>query len=184
MVRSTALVGAIAALVVSVTGIATASAKGGKNQGTCPGAYVIAVDAASRQQASDAVLCLINRERTSRGLPAVRPVPQLVHAATGHSADMVANKYFSHIDGSGDSVQQRADRAGYHWLAVGETLSWGDAKRSTPFVLVNNFLNSAEHRTIMLDGRYRDAGVGLVLGSPQANVRGTAATLTVVFGSR
>src|SRR5215207_1918635 len=49
----------------------------------------------------DAVLCLHNRDRASRGLPALKENPKLRQAAVGHSDDMVEQRYFSHDTPSG-----------------------------------------------------------------------------------
>jgi uncharacterized protein YkwD len=97
---------------------------------------------------------------------------------------MVASKYFSHTGLDGQGVAQRVSRTGYPWTAVAETLAYGAAKRSTPFRLVATMMRSGEHRSILLDRRYRELGVGLVLGTPARARAGAASTLTLVFGSR
>ncbi len=184
MWRSTAIAGAIAALAVCGLGTAGASAKSSSGAGTCRGAYVMAVDDATLQKASDALLCLVNRERASRGLGAMRTSDKLATAAKTHSGDMVAGKFFSHTGLGGDDVSQRVSRTGYPWKAVGETMAYGAAKRSTPFRLVASMMRSGQHRSILLQSRYRELGIGLVLGAPTRAARGAASTLTLVFGSR
>jgi uncharacterized protein YkwD len=181
MLRSTATACAIAALALCGPGTAGASANSSST--TCAGAYVVAKDAASQARAKAALLCLVNRERAARGIGAMRASAQLATAASGHSADMIASKYFSHTGSSGDSVYQRVSRAGYAWTAVGEALTWGAGKRSMPARLVAMFLGSAEHRSILLDPTYRDLGIGLALGAPVRNARGAASTLTLDFGN-
>lgn len=183
MLRSTAVAWAIAALVVGAQGSAAASAKS-KKAGACAGAYVVPVDAPTQQRASAAVLCLVNRERAARGVGSVRAAGPLASASTAHSADMVANHYFSHASRNGDDVYARVSRAGYNWRAAGEAIIWGAGSAATPFKLVTTLLRSAAHRPIMLDRNYRDLGVGLVLGAPAANAAGSASTLTLDFGSR
>jgi uncharacterized protein YkwD len=183
MMRTTAIAGAIAALIAGGTGAATASAKSSTDTGGCAGAYVIAKDAASTQRASDAVLCLVNRERTARGLGALKASTRLERAATSHSAEMVAGKFFSHSGSDGSGVVQRVSRAGYDWTAVGETLAWGAAQRAMPSRLVAALMRSGEHRPIMLGSGYRDLGVGLVLGAPVRGAGPRASTLTLDFAS-
>lgn len=182
MLRSTAIACAIVALALCGLGTAGASAK--SSSGSCHGAYVVAVDDATLRTASDAVLCLVNRERATRGLGAIRASGQLGSAATSHSGDMVASKYFSHTSLDGQGVAQRVSRTGYPWTAVAETLAYGAGKRSTPFRLVATMMRSGEHRSILLDRHYREVGVGLVLGAPTPKGAGAASTLTLVFGSR
>jgi uncharacterized protein YkwD len=188
MLRTTAIACAIAALVSGGWEAAAASAKGksakASKAATCAGAYAVAVDGPTLQRAKDAVLCLVNRERAARGLGALRAAGPLGSAATGHSADMVANKFFSHMSRNGDSVFQRIQRAGYHWTAAGEAIIWGGGAGATPFKLVAALLKSPEHRAILLDSHYRDLGVGLVLGAPAQSVSRSAATLTLDLGNR
>src|SRR5215203_6393082 len=112
---------AIAAFVVAGMGTAVASAKSRTaTNGSCAGAYVIATDAASLAKASAAVLCLVNAERASRGLRAMRASAPLASAATGHSADMIARQALSHTGSDGSSVFERVTRAGYRWRAAAE----------------------------------------------------------------
>ena len=182
MLRTAAIAWAIAALVLGAPAIATAGAKrSGSGTATCSGAYVIAKDAASLAKASAAVLCLVNAERTSRGLPAMRASAQLAGAARGHSEDIVASKVASHTGPGGETVQQRVTRSGYRWRAVAETLAWGAARRAMPSRLVASFMRSGTHRSILLDPVYRDLGVGLVLGAPARKAAGASSTLTLIF---
>ena len=181
MLRTTAVAWAIAVLALGMPAIATAGAKrGASGAGTCAGAYVVAKDAASLAKASTAVLCLVNAERTSRGLPGIRASAKLAGVARGHSEDMVANRAVSHI-GSAGSVQDRVTQSGYRWRAVAETLTWGASRRSMPLRLVASFMQSSMHRSILLDPIYRDLGVGLAAGMPAGSAAGTSATLTLVF---
>src|SRR5688500_17990308 len=59
------------------------------------------------------VLCLVNRQRTSRGLSALRANDRLDRAARGHSRAMVDQRFFSHDSPGGASVLQRVKRRGY-----------------------------------------------------------------------
>lgn len=182
MLRTTVIAWAAAALVLWAPAIATAGAKQrGADAGGCPGAYVIAKDAASLAKATAAVLCLVNAARRARGLPAMRASAKLAGAARGHSEDMIARKSLSHAGSDGVDVRQRVTRAGYRWRAVAETLGWGAARRSMPYRLVASFLRSGAHRPILLDPIYRDLGVGLVLGAPSRRASGASSTLTLVF---
>ncbi len=184
MWRSTAIACVIAALAVCGLGTGVASAKSSSSAGACRGAYVVPVDAASLKTASSAVLCLVNKERAARGVGRVRAAGPLASASTAHSADMVANKYVSHMSRNGDDVYARVTRAGYNWRAAGEAIIWGAGNNAMPFKLVSMLFRSPVHRPIMLDRNYRELGVGLVLGGPTASARGAASTLTLDFGTR
>jgi uncharacterized protein YkwD len=184
MLLRKAIASAVAALAGGVPGIATA-AKKNSSAGDCAGAGSVAVDEATREQAIDAVLCLVNRERAAHGVAAVRASNPLQSAAVGHSDAMVTAKFFSHSSRNGDTAQRRVTRTGYgRSPLVGETIAWGSGQFATPAQLVGSFLSSARHRQIMLDRRYRDVGVGIALGAPRAAVPGEATTVTLDFGHR
>ena len=61
----------------------------------------------------NAALCLVNQERTSRGLKALKANRRLAHAARNHATDMVANGYFAHDSLGGISFVDRIRAAGY-----------------------------------------------------------------------
>jgi uncharacterized protein YkwD len=137
-------------------------------------------------RAVDATICLINQARSQHALGALRLRGLLERAATAHSRDMVRRDFFSHDSPSGTTPQQRIDRTGYltgarSW-AVGETIAWGTGGYATPSSIVRGWLNSPGHRAILLDGRYRDLGVGIAIGAPSGG--GGGATFTGDFGMR
>jgi uncharacterized protein YkwD len=185
MWRTTVIACAVAVLAAGMPGIATASTK--KSASGCAGGDTTPVDDASLALAGDAVVCLVNRERTARGLVALRASNLLRKAAAGHSDDMVANKFFSHAGSTGSSVRQRIARTGYLRGAgaaiVGETLAWGSGPYGTPATMVAMFLASPEHRRTLLTRGFREVGAGLVLGSPEAGIS-RACTATLDFGRR
>jgi len=182
MFRGVTIAGAIAMFLVCVLGSGTAVAADAGCARTAS-----AADDTTLSQASDAVLCLVNAERGRRGLGLVRASRELTTSAQAHSFDMVRRQYFSHVTPNGAGVRQRALRAGYvrrrGASKVGETIAWGTEQLATPAELVASFMESPGHRRILLDKRYRDVGIGLVLGAP-ADVPGDGATLTLDFGRR
>ena len=195
MLRMTAVVCVLAAPVCGA-GIAVAASEAAakKHQpkklrapSRCAGASMTAVDEASRRRASKVVMCLVNRARRANGRRPLRRSRSLAQAALRHSIDMVAGTYFSHFSASGD-VRRRAIRAGYvrrrSTGLLGETLAWGAGSGATPGQLVAGLMSSRSHRRTLLRRRYREIGVGLVLGAPATNVGAAAATLTVALGRR
>jgi len=130
-------------------------------------------------------VCVINQARADHGLGALRTTDSLARAAAAHSRDMVLHDFFAHDSPTGSTPKERIDRAGYFdgaasW-AMGETIAWGTGSRATPAAIVRSWLRSPGHRAILLDGRYRDLGVGIALGAPgQAD----GATFTGDFGAR
>jgi uncharacterized protein YkwD len=143
-------------------------------------------------QASDAhllraTLCLLNTERTHRGIGRLRLNPRLSDAAERHSRDMVRHRYFTHDSLSGATFVDRIRRTGYlrsaqSW-SVAENLAWGSGRRATPAAIVRSWMSSPPHRANVLAGRFDEVGVGLAPGAP-ARTRLPAATYTTDFGTR
>jgi uncharacterized protein YkwD len=132
--------------------------------------------AGTLDEANGALVCLINAERTSRGMHALRRDADLGQAARGHAADMVRRTYFSHVTPGGADLADRIRSAGYGrpgdgWKA-GEALGWGTGSRATPASLVDEWLASPGHRRILLDPGYREVGVGVAAGAPRATAGG------------
>jgi uncharacterized protein YkwD len=131
-------------------------------------------------------LCMVNRARTRHGLAPVRRVATLRRAAAAYSHAMVAGGFFSHTGPDGSTPASRVRQAGYlrgasAW-SVGETLAWGTGRLATPAAIVRAWMHSPGHRAILLDGRFRDVGIGVAVGAP--GIAGPAATVTADFGAR
>ena len=154
----------------------------------CAAAAVTPTEESMRAAAAAAVLCLVNAERAAHGLPAVTPSALLAQAATAHSVDMVRRGYFSHVTPSGLGQRGRVARTGYlrgcRRPALGETIAWGSGDFGSPRELVSDLMASPPHRAIILDRRYREAGVGLALGAPLGGLGDSGSTLSVNFGRR
>jgi uncharacterized protein YkwD len=179
-------IAAASALLLAGTPAAdSASARSRTAVAACPNATIVATDDATRELASKAVLCLINRERAQRHLRPVALSRPLGRSAGAHSADMTARKYFDHVSPGGGTACRRAVRAGYpgKTCRISETLAWGSAEFATPEELVRSLMGSSGHRRIVL-GAYRDIGVGLVLEAPVDEDVGDAMTMTLAFGRR
>ena len=144
--------------------------------GGCTAATVVPVGNAMRPAASEAVRCLINAERTRRGLRTMNASSLLSRAAAFHSADMVRRRYFAHVSPNGQTLRSRVARAGYRGFGrralVAEALGFGTDMFATPSKLVADLMRSGVHRAIVLDKRYRDVGVGLALGDSAGRAGG------------
>jgi uncharacterized protein YkwD len=143
-------------------------------------------DAGNLEQIRAAIICLHNKVRAERGLPSLRGNGRLRQAAEGHSADMVAGKFFEHTTPRGVTMVDRILRARYvranqGWL-LGENLEWGTGRLATPRGAINAWMDSPGHRANLLKRGYRDMGIGISLGTPTGGDAG--ATYTVDFGSR
>lgn len=113
------------------------------------------------------LLGLVNRERARHGLPALHLNAKLVDSARAHSADMGAQKYFSHDSASGEAWSSRIIRFGYTregckvWKA-GENIYYGAGLYSSPAAVVDTWMHSSAHRQVILTQSFRDIGVGAV----------------------
>ena len=137
-----------------------------------------------------ATLCLLNAERTSRGLRPLRASRQLRKAATAYSRTMVRKRFFDHVGPRGSTMVSRIKqgtnylkRNVRHW-SLGENIGWGMGSKSTPQAMVRMWMRSAGHRRNILRKRFRHVGIGVATGAP-ARIRGArAATYTTDFGYR
>jgi uncharacterized protein YkwD len=142
----------------------------------CPGSMDIPSSSDDMGTAAGAIVCLVNVERTSRGLPALQRDGDLSQAARAHAADMARNNFFAHVNPDGDTLSDRLRKAGYGrpgdgWHA-GEDLGWGTGDRATPNALVDAWRASPGHRRILLSGTYREIGVGVAGGAPNESSSG------------
>lgn len=141
-------------------------------------------------QVQAATLCLINRERTSRGLVAVRLNGQLRKVADQYSQQMVTHSFFAHIGYDGSTVRSRISK-GTKYLSsrvsqwsLGENLYWGSGELSTPQQTVQAWMHSPGHRSNLLNKTFRDIGIGIAIGAPE-NIEGApAATYATEYGTR
>ncbi len=134
------------------------------------------------------VLCLVNRERTARGLRALRANRLLDRAAARHSADMVRHGYFDHTSPAGSTLTSRVTASGYlghtrAWMA-GENIAWGDGPLGTPAAIVDAWMHSPGHRANILRRQFREVGTGVVAGVPVDDAGLAGATYTQDFGTR
>jgi uncharacterized protein YkwD len=132
-----------------------------------------------------AIVCLHNQVRAQSGLGALGENGALGAAAAGHSADMVARRYFDHTTPEGGTFDERILAAHYageggSWT-VGENLAWGTGELSTPAGLMRSWMASPGHRENILKPGYREIGLGLQLGTPTGE---DGLTVSAEFGAR
>ena len=171
------------ALAISLAAVAPAAAA---SPGACAAANSSPTEVGP-SQLEHTVLCLLNRERTSRGLSRLRSNDRLERAARGHSRHMVDAKFFAHDSPGGASVMERVKRRGYRsnsGLLVGENIAWGSGSYATPAEILDGWMNSPGHRANILHPAFREIGVGVAIGAPRAVNGQPAATYTTDFGKR
>jgi uncharacterized protein YkwD len=133
-------------------------------------------------------LCLLNVERRRAGLPPLVENGLLDRSAERHSADMVARRFFEHVNPEGVPPESRMAAAGYTLLpgaTTGENIAWGDGGLASPAAIVDSWMHSPEHRENILRPAFREVGIGVSLGNRPKPARDTlrAATYTTDFGS-
>jgi uncharacterized protein YkwD len=150
---------------------------------SCAGATAIPTSS-NLVQLRATVTCLVNAERVSRGLPALRTAGLLRDAAIRHSADMVRRGYFGHVTPTGLGVRARLARFGIRPMSAGENIAWGMGDESTAATIVSGWMHSASHRANILSRRYTHTGIGIVLGAPGHATAAETATFTQLFAGR
>jgi uncharacterized protein YkwD len=140
---------------------------------------------ASTVALANAALCLVNQERSSRGLEPLKLNRRLTRAAVGHARDMDARGYFSHDTEGGGTFVDRIRKVGYvpahAFPSLGEDLAWGSGTLGTPRAIVQGWMESPEHRANILSTKFREAGMGVGFGDPGAGEDGV--TYALDFGS-
>jgi uncharacterized protein YkwD len=137
--------------------------------------------------AGNATLCLLNQERTSRGLAPLAPNGLLAQAAQQHSEDMVRRSYFEHTSPDGVTVQDRIRATGYAnrgSASTGENILWAIGKKASPSAIVDKWMHSPPHRADILRRSFTEIGIGIALGAPNLpdQAQGQGATYTTDFG--
>ena len=135
-----------------------------------------------------AILCLINRERAEDGESPLRVSQQLEQAAEGHSRELISADYFAHVSPSGLTPVNRVRQTGYipgpaAGYVIGENLAWGTYDLATPAAIVAAWIASPPHLANILEGQYRETGIGVVPAVPAALGDGNpGATYAQEFG--
>ena len=161
--------GGTAATMVATQGMAPTATSLRQFPSTIPGGG-LQVDA----NADASFATLINAVRTDAGVTPLTYNANLDAAAQAHSADMVANNYFSHTGLNGSSPSQRAAAAGYTGGTVGENIAQGQRNENQA---MNAWINSAPHQENNVRAVFREFGLG-VAGS------GANTTWTLMFGAQ
>ena len=141
----------------------------------------------SNAEVKRTTLCLLNRQRDMHGRRALKANRRLARAARKHARDMVRRRYFSHTTPGGASFVDRIMRQDYvdpgQGWTLGENLAWGSYQLATPKSIVRSWMHSPGHRANILNPRFREIGIGVVVGAPLGGAD-NAATYATSFGAR
>ena len=119
----------------------------------------------------------VNQERVAKNLPKLKVHAALVSSARTHAADMGAQKYFQHDSLDGSTFADRIlaagyEREGYDSWKAGENIAWGSGLYSAPSLIVEQWMDSAVHRAVILSKSFKEIGVGAVKTQGYGSVEG------------
>jgi uncharacterized protein YkwD len=151
----------------------------------CPGADQLPL-LSTTASAKAATLCLLNEERAANGIAPLRSQPTLEAAATSYAQSMVDQRFFAHVNPSGQTIDERLASyiTGTRSYTIGENLAWGQSVLGTPVATVNAWMRSPGHRENILNADFEEIGVGIVPGSPSGGPLDASATYATEFGFR
>ena len=162
-----------AALLTGVVAAATLTAFATKQSTT------VQADATADQD----LFSLTNQDRASNGLPALqyhttlaaigenKPYGGCGFTVNGRSQDMITRNYFAHpiLNCGGQLVFSMMAASGISYRIAGENIGWasgaGDAASSAAYIN-QQFMNSPEHRSNILQSSFTHIGIGSVLSPP------------------
>ena len=129
------------------------------------------------ETAGKAILEAVNRSRATarvcgdQHFPAARSVAwngALGDAALMHSRDMAEKKYFSHKAMDGSGAAERALRAGYRWLRIGENIAAG---QTSPEEVVAGWLTSPGHCANIMGSGFTEMGAAYAINQSRPEGR-------------
>jgi uncharacterized protein YkwD len=135
-------------------------------------ACAFALPSAAAASPATTMVAKINQIRHQHGLPSVHESGSLMHSAGAYAHQMMSSGYYGHASRIHASRQFRTLgeiidlRTGGGSPAVGQTVS--------------DWMNSSEHRTIILMSAFKFAGAGYVTG----NFHGRRSTIWVMHFGR
>ncbi len=103
---------------------------------------------------------LVNHERTSRGLSALKADSSLLILARAYASQMFSQGYFSHFTPSGKSPFDRMNDAGIIYNHAGENLALAPGTD----LAHQGLMNSPGHKANILSPDYKKVGIGVVDG--------------------
>lgn len=101
------------------------------------------------------ILNLVNEERAKAGLSPLSLEADITAAANVRAKEIVQS--FSHTRPNGSSFSTVLAEQGVSYRGSGENIAWG---QKTPEQVMNGWMNSDGHRANILNGNFRNLGVG------------------------
>jgi uncharacterized protein YkwD len=111
---------------------------------------------------------LTNAARAANGVPPLNRDSRLDRAATLFSQYMGTAGFFGHVGPDGVTPDQRMRLQGYNWSWWGENIAWG---YWSPQEVMDVWMASPVHRANILNGNFKDIGVGIAFFLDSNGVR-------------
>ena len=108
------------------------------------------------------MLNLVNSERAKMGLSALRANLKVTEVARLKAGEMIAKNYFSHTSPTYGSPFDMMKQFGVSYRYAGENLAGAPGTD----IAHTNLMNSPGHRANILNGNYREVGIGIINGGP------------------
>jgi uncharacterized protein YkwD len=106
------------------------------------------------------VLSLVNKHRRAHDRGDLRWNEKLAEAARAHSRRMAEANFFGHEDPERGTLSERLAAAGIRRPAVAENLHRSNGYADPAHIAVEGWMKSRGHRRNMLDGSFRETGIG------------------------
>lgn len=110
---------------------------------------------------AEAVLKLVNAERSKQGLKPLSLSGKLTNIAVMKSKDMAEKNYFDHTSPTYGTPFEMLQQFGVHYRTAGENIAAG---QRTPEEVMQSWLNSSGHRANILNAQYTEIGIGYYKG--------------------
>jgi uncharacterized protein YkwD len=180
----------VAALVATLIATAAFAARSdevrsasGAGPSACRGVQKPAAEA-SRQELRRAVRCLLNEERTERGLGTLARDPALQKAAQRHSKVMGETNCLAHRCPGEPKLETRVRKAGYLDHAERWRYAESTGCGASASAMVSSWMASGYHRVNILERSFRELGAGVVRDRVKGRCARGYATFAVVLGWR
>ncbi|WP_246009217.1 CAP domain-containing protein [Brevibacillus fluminis] len=118
-------------------------------------------NAGGTQSSDNAVLSLVNSERSKAGLSPLTLNKQLSDVARTKAQDMRDQNYFDHTSPKYGSPSDMIKQFNIPFQAMGENIAAG---QQTPAEVMQGWMNSEGHRRNILDPQFTQMGIGNVQG--------------------
>ncbi|OGH15875.1 MAG: hypothetical protein A3C30_03545 [Candidatus Levybacteria bacterium RIFCSPHIGHO2_02_FULL_40_18] len=109
-------------------------------------------------KSEDAMLSLVNLERSKRGIPLLISDGSIREVARAHAKDMLERGYFSHYTPEGLSPFDRLEMARISYAFAGENLAFAPDVE----IAMDGFMKSPGHRENILSPNFKKGGIGVI----------------------